>query len=498
MTTPLINCDKKIIKLYVPGSILSPGGSRASSIQLRIGGSGCCDKSNIIDIPLPPPPPPPPTPVPDICLGEGVDLYGYTAIVSYDPVNCSAGHSCNRAIFNFYIDNNLIGEANLNNFPDGRYRETVFTINEHILSSQSTTLRLECNLSDCHNGIGRVTIKDPANNIVLALCMPNDIVVGGFICPSPKVLGPTHNSSANALNTNIQVNAGSLLTISADGNINVGWSDHPGAYGPDGIPGTGNDPLSGFPYVSLLGRIGESGTVFFVGSSYSAIANETGKLYLFFYDPQPQDNTGHFNVCVCIDDEGSTNLVLNGDFESGTPGSAPDVGTSPVGALDYWTISNVDIHSLSQYDDTQPVNKWIDLNALSAGYIQQSINTIIGSTYSVTFNLAAHNITEKNIVKTCRLSIIGSSTITKDYSFDPSSTTFGTYESMGWVTKTLVFTADSTITLVKFESTCTDCGVVGAAIDNVVVKLCNNNATAISPSPTPTPTPTPTPIPSII
>jgi hypothetical protein len=491
---PIVGCDHKILKLYIPNSVISPGGNRASSIQLRIGGGTCCSRSNIRNIIIPSLPPPPPPPQPEVCLAAGTDLYGYTAIVSYDPTNCDAGHSCNRAIFDFYINTTLIGQANLNNQNDGGYRESIFTINEHIVVSSITELKLVCKLDVCHNGVGRVVLKNPSNNVVLALCMPNDVAVAGsFICPCPKILGSTHNIAANALNTNIQVNSGSRLTISADGTINIGWPAHPGAYGPDGIPGIGNDPISGFPYVSLLGRIGESGTVFFVGSSYSAIANETGKLYLFFYDPQPSDNTGYFSACVCAVDDSSTNLVLNGDFESGTLGTAPDVGTTPVGALDHWTISKVDIHSLSQYDSSQPVKKWVDLNALSPGYIQQTINTTIGSTYSVTFNLAAHNITEKNIVKKCTLSAIGSSTVSKDYSFDPSATTFGTYESMGWISKGFVFTADSSSTIVKFESSCPSCGVVGAAIDNVVIKLCNNNAPAISPTPTPTVTPTVTP-----
>jgi len=52
--TPNNTCDKKIIKLSIPGTILSPGGSRASSIQLRIAGSSCCGQSNIIDVRVPP------------------------------------------------------------------------------------------------------------------------------------------------------------------------------------------------------------------------------------------------------------------------------------------------------------------------------------------------------------------------------------------------------------------------------------------------------------
>lgn len=197
-----VGCDKKIIKLYIPNSTISPGGTRASSIQLRIGGASCCSKSNIVNIPIPPPPPTPPPPQPEVCLAAGTDLYGYTAIVSYDPTNCSAGHSCNRAIFDFYIDNILIGQANLNNANDGGYRESAFAINSHIIASDITELKLVCALSGCHNGVGRVVLKDPSNNIVLALCMPNDIVVAGsFVCSPTPTPTPTVTQTATPTQT---------------------------------------------------------------------------------------------------------------------------------------------------------------------------------------------------------------------------------------------------------------------------------------------------------
>jgi hypothetical protein len=179
------NCDKKIIKLYIPVNDISPNNIRASTIQLKLGGNNCCGFSNVVNIAIPPVPPPPPTPEPDVCIPDNLDLYGYTAIVSYDPVNCTAGHVCNRAIFDFYIDNTLIGRANLNNLDTGGYKESVFVINEHIITTGSTSIRLDCALAACHNGIGRVVIKDPQNNIALALCLPNDVAVGSLLCPTP-------------------------------------------------------------------------------------------------------------------------------------------------------------------------------------------------------------------------------------------------------------------------------------------------------------------------
>ena len=170
----------------------------------------------------------------------------------------------------------------------------------------------------------------------------------------------------------------------------------------------------------------------------------------------------------------SSNLILNGDFEQGDPGSSGGGGTAT-----YWTQSQIDVHSLSYSFPNQPLKRWIDLNELSPGYIQQNINTVIGETYTVFFKLAANNFS-RTVLRTCRLSVIGSSTSYQDYTFDPSSTTYGTYEGMGWIGETCVFVADSTSTTIKFESTCGNCGAFGPAID--CVEVCQTNAVAVCPS----------------
>jgi hypothetical protein len=171
-----------------------------------------------------------------------------------------------------------------------------------------------------------------------------------------------------------------------------------------------------------------------------------------------------------------SNLILNGGFELGIPGSF-----SGGGSATYWTLTNADIHSIS-YDpahQNEPLKRWVDLNALSPGSIEQNINTVVGRTYNVFFKLAANNFNFRNVLKTCRLSIIGSSTLYQDYSFDASSTSYGTYESMGWVDNTYLFVADSTSSTIKFESTCAGCGPCGPAID--CVEVCEN----LVPTPTP-------------
>ena len=75
-------------------------------------------------------------PPPDKCLDQGLDLTGVIVKVSYDRAACDEPHSCNLALFDLYINDVLIGQANLNNAggstdPGGElggYRESLLTI----------------------------------------------------------------------------------------------------------------------------------------------------------------------------------------------------------------------------------------------------------------------------------------------------------------------------------------------------------------------------------
>lgn len=176
-----MSCDNTIIRTIFSSGMLYPNGVRATGIQFRIAASGCCSTSisNVVDIVVPPCPPPPPPPDPPVgrCL-PSVDLFGYTAIVAYDPTNCGAGHACDRALFDLYLNDIFIGQANLNNGTDGGPRSGVFTINDHI-GTNNLKILLQCASpnNQCHQGIGRVVLISPSNQIVYAQCLPNDVDV---------------------------------------------------------------------------------------------------------------------------------------------------------------------------------------------------------------------------------------------------------------------------------------------------------------------------------
>jgi hypothetical protein len=107
------------------------------------------------------------------------------------------------------------------------------------------------------------------------------------------------NNMSSKLDSGVDVVSGELLNITASGSINIGWGEHPGSFGPEGITAAGIDPETGFIYMALLAQIG-SGPIFEVGSYYSEISTESGRLYLFFNDSMPDDNSGYFDACVTI------------------------------------------------------------------------------------------------------------------------------------------------------------------------------------------------------
>lgn len=56
-----------------------------------------------------------------------------------------------------------------------------------------------------------------------------------------------------------------------------------------------------YPGYCLIGKIGQSGTPFYVGSRFQGRAPESGTMWLGINDPAPQRNTGEFRVRIALD-----------------------------------------------------------------------------------------------------------------------------------------------------------------------------------------------------
>lgn len=100
-----------------------------------------------------------------------------------------------------------------------------------------------------------------------------------------------YGNSSDWTNTGLVLTAASRIQISTIGSI--GWSTN-NFSGPSGVASGNNILYSGIPQSALVGRIGVSGTPFYVGDSYNGFANAAGALYLSMNDNSRSDNSGYF------------------------------------------------------------------------------------------------------------------------------------------------------------------------------------------------------------
>lgn len=97
------------------------------------------------------------------------------------------------------------------------------------------------------------------------------------------------------LDTKLKVRKGQKLEIKAQGTLQFpNWGQ---AFTPDGNPRMGN--MSGHALGTLVGKVGENGTLFRVGSSYAGEADTSGTLYLLvMLQVRGQPSSGEYTVRV--------------------------------------------------------------------------------------------------------------------------------------------------------------------------------------------------------
>ena len=155
-----------------------------------------------------------------------------------------------------------------------------------------------------------------------------------------------------------------------------------------------------------------------------------------------------------------TNLLTNGGFElPGNNGSYISLGTGSPG-LTGWRITSGDLDYIGNLWTPSEGKSSLDMNGVSAATIAQTFATVEGTTYTVSFDLAG-NPAGGPAIKTLRSLAAGQS---RDFQFDATSKSF---TSMGWIRQSWTFTANSSSTVLSFESRIG--GIYGPALDNVVV-----------------------------
>lgn len=155
----------------------------------------------------------------------------------------------------------------------------------------------------------------------------------------------------------------------------------------------------------------------------------------------------------------AVNLIFNGGFESSVITSRWLTLSAGSSTLTGWTISSGSIEILNNsYWQPSEGFQSVDTSGNSSGKIQQTIVTVPGSTYRLTFDLAG-NPDGGPTIKTLQVGLNSSAQI---FTFD---TTGVSYDDMKWSARSWDFTATSSSTLLSFQNIGST--PYGTAIDNV-------------------------------
>ena len=99
--------------------------------------------------------------------------------------------------------------------------------------------------------------------------------------------------------TGIEVSAGQNVYFEAQGEIRWGPGRRANPSGEQNSPNNPARPMPNRPGASLIGKVGDSSDLFYVGDESGAFRmRSSGKLFLGINDDGLQDNTGYFRVIV--------------------------------------------------------------------------------------------------------------------------------------------------------------------------------------------------------
>jgi choice-of-anchor C domain-containing protein len=157
------------------------------------------------------------------------------------------------------------------------------------------------------------------------------------------------------------------------------------------------------------------------------------------------------------------NLISNGSFELGTndagfggfstiPGSASINNWSVGGSVDW----------INGYWSAQDGTHSVDLNGTSIGSLQQTIATVAGQTYKLSFYISGNP--DNGLGAPTLTASAGDQSFGLGYTLFPSNT----HTQMGWDFRSYNFVATGATTVIGFNSTTENC-CWGPALDNVTV-----------------------------
>jgi hypothetical protein len=117
-----------------------------------------------------------------------------------------------------------------------------------------------------------------------------------------------HSTQIEYLDTGVAVSAESKMTFSTRGLVRLSWDTDSWASDADGLkvpgaPAYKSNLVDGHPFGALVGRIGASGEVFFIGKKSTITGKPAGRLDLAVNDNKHwQNNLGTFSVSMTATD----------------------------------------------------------------------------------------------------------------------------------------------------------------------------------------------------
>ncbi len=154
-----------------------------------------------------------------------------------------------------------------------------------------------------------------------------------------------------------------------------------------------------------------------------------------------------------------TNLVVNGSFEANSLTSPFTTFYATTQGLTGWTVGVQSVDLVGSLWNASSGVKSLDLNGNKKGEIHQTITTVVGQKYQLSFDLAG-NFQGGPVTKSMAINV-GPSGL---YTF---STAGKNSTNMGWTTYSTSFVAVSAATTLSFASQTS--GAYGAALDNIAV-----------------------------
>jgi choice-of-anchor C domain-containing protein len=159
----------------------------------------------------------------------------------------------------------------------------------------------------------------------------------------------------------------------------------------------------------------------------------------------------------------SAATIVNGSFELGTAPGGYATTWAGSSALTGWTVGGASVDYIGNYWQAADGSRSIDLAGFGIGSISQTIETIVGQAYSITFSVAA-NLDGGSTIRNGFIDVGGEQSL---ISFD---STGKTRADMGWEVRTFEFVALDALTTLTFSADAvTSANNFGLALDNVSI-----------------------------